>query len=383
MAWRLNDLVVGGELLNTRHYSTHGWLELRDQERPLMLHLTGNCDPDLKGWHIRFTAKPPRRDPAQPDEPSNLSDLAWEQIGPTGNITAARKVRVSDCPPTEMYIRAKLGEMPPTEWKRCLYLEWFSQNGRVVVELIDPEIEYVEFVAHGDGDESGEAQLAEAQPDDAPPTGGLSIQSIRLDDEGNVEIRDETPTPDDLDDDDQEDPYGLIPSELQQMFDADAQETDRFLDDADEEKDEEKPDAIREMELMDDLIEKGEGVPLMELFEGPLQLPHPDEVPDDEAEASVKMVLTHLAMFNVALDVCKHFSPRELYRLLVEKICAGERAYPELQGTGWVQHFSTSDFCPACDAELEREYEEEARRRKEHPELYPPPDATPSDDIPF
>ena len=29
------------------------------------------------------------------------------------------------------------------EWKRCLYLERVSQNGRVVVELADPIIEFV------------------------------------------------------------------------------------------------------------------------------------------------------------------------------------------------------------------------------------------------
>lgn len=383
MAWRLNDLVVGGELFNTRYYSTHGWLELRDEERPLMLHLTGNCDPDLRGWHIRFTARPPQPDPALAGEPPpDLSDLAWEQIGPTGSMTAARKVRVSDCPPTELYLRAKLGEMPPTEWKRCMYLEWYSQNGRMVIELVDPEIEYVEFVDLGG--EAEEEKPTQPEPYDAPPSGGLSIQSIRLDDDGNVEIRDETPTPEDLDDDDddddKEDPYGLIPSELKQMFDADAQETDLFL----EESDEEKSDAIREMELMDDLIEKSDGVLLKELFEGPLQLPHPDQVPEAEAEQALKAVLAQLAMFNIALDVCKHLTPRETYKLLLEEICADERAYPELRGTGWVQHFATSDFCAQCQAEFEREYEAEERRRKEHPELYPPPDAIPpDDDIPF
>src|SRR5690606_36232644 len=77
-------------------------------------------------------------------EAIGLKGLAWMQIGPTGLITADRQVRVSDCPPEEPYIRCKLDEPPPMAWKPCLTLEWYSQNGRVLVELVDPEIEWVE-----------------------------------------------------------------------------------------------------------------------------------------------------------------------------------------------------------------------------------------------
>src|SRR5690606_28093208 len=44
--------------------------------------------------------------------------------------------------PTEEYIqRCRLGEAPPTEWGRHLYLEWYGQNGRVVVELAGAVVE--------------------------------------------------------------------------------------------------------------------------------------------------------------------------------------------------------------------------------------------------
>src|SRR5574337_883757 len=163
MALRLNDLVLSGELFNTRKNSVHGYLRLRDFERPLVFELTGNCDADLAGRHVRFAV----RDQAEPDEEPpphaaraeaeqgdvepadagaaeseeerqgllHLTGLAWVQIGPTGTMTAARRVRVSDCSPRELYVRSKLDEPPPTRWTRCLYLEWFSQNGRVGKEL--------------------------------------------------------------------------------------------------------------------------------------------------------------------------------------------------------------------------------------------------------
>ena len=54
MTLRLSDLVVGGELFNTKHYSVHGWVQLRGQEHALHLELTGNCAPDLAGWHPRL-----------------------------------------------------------------------------------------------------------------------------------------------------------------------------------------------------------------------------------------------------------------------------------------------------------------------------------------
>ena len=146
MAFRLGDKVISGELFNTQNYSVHGWLALRGADQPLVLNLTGNCDPDLRGKHIRFEARsvPERDDSTSCQANPDLSGIAWQQVGPTGTMTAARMVKVSDYPPAEFYIRSKLGEPPPTEWKRCLYLEWYSQNGRVVMELADPVLEFVD-----------------------------------------------------------------------------------------------------------------------------------------------------------------------------------------------------------------------------------------------
>ena len=354
MALRLNELVCCGELLNTRLNSVHGYLGLRGFERPLVFELTGNCAADLAGRHIRFEVRnPPEPADEEPLENEDarltrleLTGLAWRQIGPTGTMTAARKVRVADCPPEELYARCKLGEPPPTTWARCLYLEWFSQNGRVVLELVDPVIEVVEpEPVPGAGERV--APLDPPLDEDVPETmeGGLGITSIHLNADGDVEARDETPAPDELEDSPEgpDDPYGLIPDDLQRELDAQARATDQALH-----EDAESAEVIREMELMDECIERGEGEPVGTLFDGPVTLRRPEQLDDQEAEQELKVLLARLALHGVALDMCEHFTAADAYRLLVERICPEERAYAELRGTQWVQHFSTWEFCPVC-----------------------------------
>lgn len=234
MALRRADLVVCGEVIHSRKHSTHGWLGLRGFERPLIFQLTGDPNPDLAGRHIRFEVRqkpgasgeseqPPAPEADSADEKEllkrlNLTGLAWMQVGPTGTMTATRRVRVADCPPVELYLRCKLDEPPPMEWKNCLYLEWYSQNGRVVVELVDPIIEYVDCEPPAKEDRGDEGS-ADGTPADEAPRTGLGITSIQIHDDGEVEIRDESPQ---VDDDgechDEDDPYGLMPRDLQRQL---------------------------------------------------------------------------------------------------------------------------------------------------------------------
>jgi len=250
-------------------------------------------------------------------------------------------------------------------------------------------IEFVEFSALEGESEDGQPAGQETLPDQEspPPPAGLGITSIRLDEHGNAEIEEEVfsssqDETEEIENDEPDDPYRLIPDELEQQFEDQAKETDLKLQfEAD---DEDKPRSLREAELMDDLIENGSGVTFSEIFEGPLQLPPPETVDDAEAEEALKVVLSQLAIFGISLHICDHFTPRDAYRLLLEEICSDARAYPELRNTQWVQCFSTSDYCEACEAEFDREYEEDQRRRKEHPEQFESPDdPSPDDEFPF
>ena len=376
MALRLGEYVECGELLNTRNYSTHGWIKLRGHDEPLRLELTGNPDPDLRGCHIQFEARDDDPDDIPPDAISRtspkevdeklLEGLAWQQIGPTGNMTAARKVKVTDCSVEELCQRCKLGEPPPFTWKPLLYLEWYSQNGRVVIEMADPIIEFIE----GDGGQATEEPVSDEELEEA--AGGFSVTAVQIDEDG--EVHTETFTAEDLAEEADEDPYGLLPDDLQRQLDRDARDTDRALggdDDVDE--------VMRETELMDDLIEHLDGEPLLELLHSPKSFPPPDKLADDEAEGALKTLLGELALFGIALDVCEHYAPRDAYRLLVEEILPNESAYRELQGTQWVQHFSTYEHCEQCEAELEREWQERERQGEDESDDEPPSGASPAD----
>jgi hypothetical protein len=244
MALRLSDLVVCGELRNIRKNSVSGRLALRGFERTMMIELTGNCAPDLVGRYIRFEPREEatRREAenevraknggaaeddagmdgraesgdgagrgagTEPgDDPEvevtddvenererlarlNLTGLAWQQIGVPGTMTAARRVKATDCPPDELYTRCKRDEPPPFAWKRCLYLEWFSQNGRVVIELVDPILELVEV---DESAEDGERVTPFEPPFEDEPAepgdGGPNITLFRLHEDGRTDIRD-------------------------------------------------------------------------------------------------------------------------------------------------------------------------------------------------
>lgn len=359
MAFRIGDMVVRGELINTRRNSVHGWLQFRGTRHRMVLSLTGNCGPDLAGRHIRFEARDAEAgeddtvDPEESDKEAaerlGFAGMAWQQIGPTGTMVASRMVRVADCPPEELYMRCKLDEPPPTEWKRCLYLEWYSQNGRVVLEMPDPVIEFVDG-----GDDPGTDDVPTDEELEAGRMDGLSITSIHVNDDGEYEVRDETPHLEDGDEscDGNDDPYGLMPSDLQRELDAQARATDRALSDDDSD------DVFREHELLDDLIEHGEGEPIGTLFDGLVRLKSPDSLDEAAAEQELKCLLIHLAMIGIAFDMCEHFTYRDAYRLLVEHICREQKAFKELRKTRWVQHFSTCDYCDACQAEFESDEDE-------------------------
>jgi hypothetical protein len=165
------------------------------------------------------------------------------------------------------------------------------------------------------------------------------------------------------DEESEEDPYGLFPDGLNRHFETEARQTDLEISDDESGASE----SLQDLELMDELIERGEGELISNIFEDPMKLPRPEQLDDEAAEKQLKSLLTQLALYGIALDVCSHFTPRDAYRLLLEEICTEERVYPELRHTQWVQHFMTSEFCEECDAEMQRDFDD-SQQRKRRPE---------------
>ena len=133
MAWRPERLVQAGELDNTKLGWTIGWLELEGIDQRLQLKLAGNCHPDLAGWKFRID----RVEPALPegDRSPDYSGISFDQSGHVGDITADQMIKHHEIPDDELARRLMAGEEPPFTWRKCLYLEWYSnKNGRVVIQ---------------------------------------------------------------------------------------------------------------------------------------------------------------------------------------------------------------------------------------------------------
>lgn len=128
-------MIVRGELDNRTRGRVTGKVWLFGRKDPVRLDLIGNCHRDLAGCVMKFENPAP-----QPADDERV-DLASEQNGVTGDVTASRKVRVFEVPLEEALEICKEGGQPPEHIANSLYLEWFSEfNGRVVIESADYKI---------------------------------------------------------------------------------------------------------------------------------------------------------------------------------------------------------------------------------------------------
>lgn len=358
MAFRIGNYVVRGELRNKRPNSVSGWIDFGG-DSGIRLDLTGDFSDDLAGRHIRFESKSAGAD-RKPADSDYLEDLHPHQIGPTGDMTL-RMVRVPLAPINELMQRARMGEPAPTVEKPCLYLEWFSQNGRVVAEIIDPQIEFVDELSEAPGEPViPPPPSSESEEEDEGP----SIIGFVQNDEGEFdELSLEEP-------DDDADEFGLFPATLENEI-RDSARSDRPASDDTEHRsgplswDEVIPgideETKRLYEQWDEVVHGEKDEPLTTLFDPPIHLPRPDELETDEqALPHLKNLLARLAMLSVAFDMCEHCTPRMAYRILIEEILPEASLHPDLANTGFVQHYSSFESCPECEAEFDREFRGES-----------------------
>lgn len=365
MAWRIGDYVVGGELIHSRRNSVLGWLDFGN-DCGIRFELTGNLSGDLEGRHLRFTVTRQASDNSA--ESRELQHLEMLQIGVVGTVVL-RVIRVPRVSAAEFYERCRRGESPPTDEKPCLYLEWYSQNGRVVAEIVDPHIEYVSAT---------DENLPPVEPEPLPDqTGnqGLAVSGYQIDADGQVHEFELTSG----DEDRTDDPYKLFPENFDALLTASSQN-----ETADEDSLEGATSAAKlgkrsweevipgidpETKLMyeqwDEMVDGTKDVPLCTLFDPPIRLPPAEQLTDRGVAEMLDALLIRLAMHRVALDMCEHYSPRDAYRYLVEEILPEANIYPKISQTGFIQHYSTWEKCSQCDADFEARYE---ARKKANPD---------------
>lgn len=359
MAIDLGEYVVEGGLHSDGKYHTQGWVELREVGRserdwPMVLRfsVTGDPDPDLMGKRIWFA-------PAEDDRTQKvMSRAAFEAVNPTqhgvtGTMTAQGWVRALPCPREEFERRAALGEAPPTAWRRRLYIEWFGPSGLITIELAGAEVAVCTREPNWK-DKSDDGEWEPLPNNVAPPW----LDGPR-----------ETTTPTSFRRESQE-----FAVEQRRPFEASPKEQEyleSFLERQQEEcsiSDDDSEASVRrnleDLQRMEYCHEHQVRVPLTALVGDLSALPDPDTLNDSEVERLLKSILARMVTHGVVLDVCKHYRPRDCYRLLRDEILPNQGFHEELVGTDWITHFSTYDHCAKCDEEMDREIEEWERERE-------------------
>jgi hypothetical protein len=156
MAWRIDEVVVRGEIDNTVEGRTTGTVWLAGRERPLLLELDGDCWRDLAGARLAFVNPNPMVE--------DTDELVEIQRGVVGDITASQKAQVLLVSEEEAERREEAGREVPTVWKNTLYLEWFShENGRVLLETTEYDLTVSEHVWTMEPETEGAQKLANLQ----------------------------------------------------------------------------------------------------------------------------------------------------------------------------------------------------------------------------
>ena len=387
MAHQIGDYILRGELRNTRANGVYGWLEFAP-DVGVHVELTGNLRGQLSRKHIKFSTPRSKQVGKDPFEalPEEIERLVDRQIGVIGDVILSR-VRVPTIPLTEFTKLDRTEQNRFSEEKDCLYLEWYSQNGRVVAEIIDPDIEYLderqaeqaetpEFESTSNSLDSGIAEKYLEMEGRAIGDADLAAELAGDFDEDldGVLDSDEAFDSDDEEDSDSDDPYGLFAPDLDRSVADALKPPSGSLDGGDEGLLDETggraaprswddvipgldPEIKAMYEQWDEIFEGKKDEPVSYLFETPLRLPPPDRVTsDEEAQSLVVAILAQLALLSVAVDVCEHYTPQQTYHLLMTEILPTAKVHPNLAASRMVQHYSTSDHCDACDAEFEAQY---------------------------
>ena len=227
MARRLEEYVLRGEIRNGRRNSVSGWLEVLRAEtydgkvsvQPalVMLSITGNLGGVLEGLTFRFEVR--HGDLPKP-RPVLEADFQTQQIGAMGD-SVFRMVRVPSMPVDEYTDANRRDENPPEEQRASIYLEWYSQNGRVVLELLDPKFEF----------EGAYKDLTDPDPQASHSSGDFSppeITTIIRNADGTFDVVDDL---DDLDESDDGEDDGDETDDWDDDDDVNSIDEDLSLDD--------------------------------------------------------------------------------------------------------------------------------------------------------
>jgi hypothetical protein len=120
MAWRPHEQLIEGVLDNTIPGKVTGWLRFVGMKEVVKLDLAGDFHRDIRGTKVRLHNPNPTQDG---DSAKYLEGFSQVQTGEVGDMTAG---------------------LPPADYVKYPYLEWYGQeNGRVVLELEPEQVEVI------------------------------------------------------------------------------------------------------------------------------------------------------------------------------------------------------------------------------------------------
>lgn len=122
MAWRPSEFLIAGELDNTVQGKVTGWMRFVGKRNKVKFNLDGDFHRDIRGAKIKFHNE--QYTEADPQEAKKyLRAFESAQTGVVGDITAG---------------------LPPYDYGRSPYIEWYGDdNARVVVEINPEQIEII------------------------------------------------------------------------------------------------------------------------------------------------------------------------------------------------------------------------------------------------
>lgn len=329
MAWRLDEYLLEGQFNNTKPKIVTGYLLLRGWDMPVLLQLVGDAHPSLRGRS--FVYRPAELSLEGPVLPKSL---APQQVGAIGDM----RLRAFRVPrhPIEDIVRG-LAPME-SDWRVGLSLEWYSQNGRVVLQLADVEVE-------PESGPSFEPIPVSTDPDAdvLTPRQTTFEQSVWTADDPESASPDDEAAPEQAADFLDDDMFTSLTIETEDSWRCDKE---RRIADMEYARDEAflfEPPSNEDAEVMGDLLTAR-------------RLPDPADIDEAEAEETMQLLVGELARFSVAIHLCEHCTWREAYAWLLREIIQEGRIPKDLARSGWTQNYLYGESCPKCQNEIERRY---------------------------
>ncbi len=337
---RLDNLIAYGEIEQMRRNSVMAHLWIRgDEDIVLTLELAGNLEGVAAERTFRFRAN----DKLWENEP-DLDDfnLQLYQQGVVGRCI------IEPSPQCPKYLESSMDDgLQPTMQLKNLTFEWWSQDGHVLLQLesacVEFEGEYRELEDLIEyEEESPEVEYDEADEEDVPEW-----------------LRDlpEVATPNNAYFGSQEeiDVSDRLPIEA-----AKAEEAEMTWEEIAQDHSPENEALYQEW---DEILHGKNHQPIDWLIDESVRLPLPHQIRDEtEAIDVLRKLLSRLAPLGIVLDMCEHVSALEAYQMMINEFLPGTEVHPRMGASGFVHHFSTWEFCDACDEEMDEEMEPDTER---------------------